>query len=167
MLQASREQEAVPVDVDEAGYGPARVDGLMVSRASEKIKRHVSRFTSIRVIISSSGMCFGCFQGCLVRQACPRVGLYDKEHLWACYIQLHLLKGNSTDEKIIKYIAKLIFLNNRFKSFQLDQSRLAVKIFLALRYFTTKHHFQSTKLVQDRISKIHNLLPTVPNAIKL
>ena len=33
-------------------------------------------------------------------------------------------------------------------------------------FFTTKHHFHSTKLVQDRISKIQKLLPNVPNLIK-
>ena len=31
---------------------------------------------------------------------------------------------------------------------------------------TTKPHFHSSKLVQDRISKIRNLLPNVPNLIK-
>ena len=33
-------------------------------------------------------------------------------------------------------------------------------------FFITKHHIHSSKLVQDRISKIRNLLPNVPNLIK-
>ena len=47
-------------------------------------------------------------------------------------------------------------------------SKLANKLhFFRVLYFITKHHFHSTKLVQDRISKIHNFLPNVPNLIKL
>ena len=38
--------------------------------------------------------------------------------------------------------------------------------FVVFYIFTTKNHFHSSKLVHDRISKIRNLLPNVPNLIK-
>ena len=38
--------------------------------------------------------------------------------------------------------------------------------FAVFYLFTTKHHHHSTKLLQDRISKIRNLLPNAPILIK-
>ena len=38
--------------------------------------------------------------------------------------------------------------------------------YLFIYLFITKHPFHSTKLVQDEISKIRNLLSYVPNVIK-
>ena len=60
----------------------------------------------------------------------------------------------------------VIILNNHFKLYQLEQIRLQVTIFLVLYIFTPKHPFNSTKLVQDWISKIRNFSPTVKNLIK-
>ena len=38
--------------------------------------------------------------------------------------------------------------------------------FLLIYFFTANLHFHSTKLVQDRISKIRNFLPNVHNLMK-
>ena len=66
----------------------------------------------------------------------------------------------------MKYHVQLIILNNHSKFDQLEQDSSQVTIFLVFSFFTTKHHFHSTNLVQDRILKIRNLLPNEPNLIK-
>ena len=66
----------------------------------------------------------------------------------------------------MKYLLQLIVLNNHSKFYQLVQIRQRVIIFLVFQFFTTKRHHHSTKLVQDRISRIRNLLPIVPSPIK-
>ena len=75
------------------------------------------------------------------------------------------LKGTTAEQKI-KFLVQLIILDNLSEVFHLQRIWRQVTIISVSDFFITKRHFHSTKLVQDRISKIRNLLSDVPNLMK-
>ena len=64
---------------------------------------------------------------------------------------------------MIKYLVQPILLNHHFKFLGLSKLGSEFQFFLVFNSFTNHH---SIKLVRDRISKTHNLLPILYYPIK-
>ena len=69
------------------------------------------------------------------------------------------MKGITAEEKLSNILCSSSFRNNYSKLYQLEQMGLQITIFIAFYFCTTKHTLHSTKLVQERVSKIRYLLP--------
>ena len=82
---------------------------------------------------------------------------------YACYIIEQTLAVGS-------FIRNWLYSKKNFRAAGMENLYSILKYFLPaaipFNFFTTEHHFHSTKLLRDRISKIRNLLAIVPNLIK-
>ena len=95
----------------------------------------------------------------------PSHMLETKEKTWTkTELILFGLKGISSHKKLWNILCSSSCSSSNWMSLRKLGNELH---FLVFNFCTTKHHHHSTQLVQEGISKIRNLLPTVPNRIKI